>query len=87
MLDEFDKHATGITAPALHATALTPSDSTPLSVATRAIYVGTAGNLRVEMVSGDVVTLTAPQTSSGCASAFVGLLPGQGLTQHAPGPP
>ncbi|MEO5620060.1 MAG: hypothetical protein ABIQ85_04005 [Cypionkella sp.] len=59
MLDEFDKHATGITAPALHATALTPSDSTPLSVATRAIYVGTAGNLRVEMVSGDVVTLTA----------------------------
>jgi hypothetical protein len=59
MSDDFKKHASGITAPASHAVAITPSDSLPLTHSTRAIYVGSAGDLRIAMVSGDIVTLRA----------------------------
>lgn len=39
--------------------AIAPSDSTEFANATRAIYVGTAGNLVVVFPSGGAVTFTA----------------------------
>ncbi len=61
MQDEFSDHATGLTAPARDAAPITPSDGTDLPVASRAIYVGTAGNLRITMISGQTVTFAAAQ--------------------------
>lgn len=46
------------TAPAHGAVAVTPSDSTVL-VNTRGLYVGTSGNLVVEMADGQTVTFTS----------------------------
>lgn len=45
-------------APAARAQAITPSDSVDLPVATRAVYIGGAGNLRVETQGGDIVTFS-----------------------------
>ena len=49
------------TRPAASAAVVTPSDSTPLTVSCRSLYVGGAGALRVAMVSGAVVTLAGAQ--------------------------
>lgn len=57
-MDPFKDHQTGLTSPAVSGEAITPSDATPLPAVTRCLYVGGAGDLRVELVSGDVVTLT-----------------------------
>lgn len=61
MADSFKDHQPGLESPVGHAVALTPSDSVALSEATRALYVGGAGALRVAMVSGAVVTLAGAQ--------------------------
>lgn len=37
--------------------AVTPNDSTNLTNETRALYVGTAGNVKITTVGGDAVTL------------------------------
>lgn len=58
MADEFSSYRGGITAPASHGATLVPSDSTMLTRSTRAIFVGTAGDLAVRLVSGDEVVLT-----------------------------
>lgn len=47
--------------PAVGAVAVTPSDSADLVVTCRALYVGTAGDLRVAMANGDVVTFSGAQ--------------------------
>lgn len=44
--------------PATHVTAITPNDSTTFS-ATRALYIGSGGNLRVLTVDNDTITFTA----------------------------
>lgn len=49
--------AAGLSAPALGAAAITPSDAGALPDPVRAIYVGTGGTLRVRMLSGETVTL------------------------------
>lgn len=41
---------------ATDAFAITPNDSTDLTVPTRGIYVGTAGHLKVDMLDGTTVT-------------------------------
>jgi hypothetical protein len=46
------------TAPAAHAVAVTPNDSTTFPV-TRALYIGTTGNVAVRMASGVTITFTA----------------------------
>lgn len=46
------------TVAARRAAAITPSDSATSDDPTRAIYVGGAGNLRVDMVSGGTVTFS-----------------------------
>lgn len=61
MQDAFADHAIGLSAPAAHTEAIVPSDASDLSRATRAIYVGQPGNVRVRMVTGDVVTLANMQ--------------------------
>ena len=43
-------------APALNAFAVTPHDTNALTHPTRAIYVGTIGNVKLTTVDGDTVT-------------------------------
>ena len=59
MSDPFEGHATGLSSPARSAFEITPSDSTDLANATRALGVGTQGDLVVTMKSGDEVTFSA----------------------------
>jgi hypothetical protein len=55
-----DSSRADFTAPAIGAAAVTPNDSTDLSrTPTRALYIGGAGNLVVDMAEGPTVTFTA----------------------------
>lgn len=45
-----------ITEPPRHAFDITPDDDTDLTFVTRAIWVGTGGNLKVTLVGGETVT-------------------------------
>lgn len=56
MADSFRSHTQNLTAPPTSAAELPPSDSTDLPYVTRGIYVGTAGNLKVRMQDGSLVT-------------------------------
>ena len=58
MADNFASHAVGMDGPAEHAETITPSDAALLNRATRGLYIGGAGNLRVEMVGGEIVMFT-----------------------------
>lgn len=60
-MDDFANHTPSLTSPAQEAEAVTPSDSVALARASRAIYVGTGGNLRLQLVSGGEVTLSNVQ--------------------------
>ncbi len=55
MQDAFADHAVGLTAPASRAEVVTPSDTVDLGYATRALYIGQTGNVRVLTASGDTV--------------------------------
>jgi hypothetical protein len=57
MADTFSGHSNGLSSPAAQAAAVTPSDSTDLANASRALYVGTVGNLAIITVGGSTVTL------------------------------
>lgn len=46
-----------ILAPIAHGAAVTPHDTNELAFVTRGIIVGVAGNVKVTLASGDVVTL------------------------------
>lgn len=56
MADTFQGQGTGLTSPAVNAVAVTPNDSTDLAQVSRALWVGTAGDLRVIMAGGQTVT-------------------------------
>ena len=60
-MDRFASYQATLTAPASAAAEVTPSDSTDLPEVTRAIYVGSAGDLRVRMADGVIVTFIAAQ--------------------------
>jgi len=49
MADDFETYRPGLSDTAENAAAITPHDSTDLSKTTRAIYVGGAGDVSVEM--------------------------------------
>jgi hypothetical protein len=49
-----------LTISALDAFPITPNDATDISVRTRWILVSTAGNLRVTLTTGQVVTIPVP---------------------------
>jgi hypothetical protein len=59
MPDAFRGHESGLTSPAQDAEAVTPSDAAPLAQVARGLYVGSAGALRVRMLSGVDVTFAA----------------------------
>ena len=61
MEDPFKSQAPSVTSPASEAEVITPNDTVALLLATRALYVGGAGDVRVEMLSGDIVTFTNMQ--------------------------
>lgn len=56
MSDHFKSHLTGLRDPIVGAKSVTPNDNSDLPMTTRAIYIGVAGNLRVTMQTGDVVS-------------------------------
>jgi hypothetical protein len=55
--DIFRTHSRGLTSPPEHAAAIAPDDAARLGHATRAVYVGSGGDLTVRMLGGSVVTL------------------------------
>lgn len=57
MPDRFKNHSAGLESPAMHGFAITPDDSIDLTEATRALYVGVAGDLAVTLVSGAQLVL------------------------------
>ena len=64
MIDTFKTHGRSLTSPPEAAAAIVPDDTGSLAHATRAIYVGGAGDLRVRMLGGAVVTLAAVPAGS-----------------------
>lgn len=56
MSDPFDNRHVPITAPPSNAEEVTPSDSTDLNVPSRALHIGTGGDLRVRTLGGQDVT-------------------------------
>jgi hypothetical protein len=56
--DTFSLHRPGLESPCDHAAAVTPSDDTDLTVVTRGLYVGGAGNVAVITKGGETVTFT-----------------------------
>lgn len=54
--DTFRSHTRSLTAPSEDAVAILPDDTATLGHATRAVYVGTAGDLRVRMLGQGEVT-------------------------------
>ena len=56
MIDTFAKHTRSLTSPPEHAVTIVPADQ-DLARATRALYVGTGGDLAVRMLDGSSVTL------------------------------
>lgn len=57
--DNFSEYSPGLDSPYENAFAITPHDTNDLAYATRALYVGVTGTLKVDLVGGDTVTLTA----------------------------
>lgn len=53
MTDTFRRHSRSLTAPPENAATIQPSDAALLSRVTRAVFVGGAGALRVEMMGGE----------------------------------
>lgn len=61
----FSKFTTGLSSPGKHAAAVTPNDSVDLGTYARALLVGTSGDIKVDTVGGETVTIVA----------FSGILP------------
>ena len=61
MADKFEHQPPGLTSPGIDAFAVTPSNGNDLPQVTRALYVGGAGSVRVELVSGSEATFEAMQ--------------------------
>jgi hypothetical protein len=55
-MDQFKDFPSTLISPATHAIAIVPNDTVPISVVTRAVYVGQTGDVSVEMQSGQIVT-------------------------------
>ena len=59
MADIYDSASPSLITPAIDGQSVSPSDSADLINVSRAIYVGGAGDLAVELASGASVTLAA----------------------------
>jgi hypothetical protein len=56
MIDEFSKYGRSLISPAENAVEIVPGDSAQMPHASRAVYVGQGGDLRVQMLGGGIVT-------------------------------
>ena len=56
-MDIFEDRSSGLESPGAHAAPVTPSDSTDLATASRALYIGGPGDLTLTLVGGNTVTL------------------------------
>lgn len=54
----------GAEAPAYRGAAVTPSDATVLDPTTRALWIGTTGDLAVRTIGGDTITLANVQNGT-----------------------
>ncbi|MEM6382425.1 MAG: hypothetical protein AAF739_07115 [Pseudomonadota bacterium] len=59
MSDPYGGHTSGLESPASDAFVITPADGTPLPQTTRAVYVGSGGDIAVTTKAGTSVVLTA----------------------------
>lgn len=57
MTDNFSDSRDSLESPAENAYSVTPNNTTDLPFATRAFYVGGAGDVKIDTVGGDTVTL------------------------------
>lgn len=62
--DTFSKFTSGLESPARNAFAITPHDTNDLTYATRWLYVGGAGTLKIITLGGDTVTFGAVTAGS-----------------------
>lgn len=76
MADQFNDRSSGLESPAYNAAQVVPSDTVDLAVTSRALYLGTAGDLRITTAGGDTVTL---------ANVPNGVLPVRVARVHATG--
>ena len=76
MPDIFEDRSSGLESPAYNAAAVTPDDGTDLPFASRALYLGTGGDLRLTTAGGDTVTFR---------NAAPGILPIRAERVHATG--
>lgn len=58
-MDKFAASSGGLEAPATNAASLAKNDAADIEFATRAIWVGAAGDAKVTMLGGQVVTFKA----------------------------
>lgn len=58
MSDKYSGYTNGLASPATGAFAITPNDSTDLTSFTRAVYIGGAGDLKVDTITNDTVTFS-----------------------------
>lgn len=56
MSDKFKNYTPGVRDPIQSATVVSPNDSVDLPVVSRAIYIGSTGDLHVTLLSGEVIT-------------------------------
>jgi hypothetical protein len=64
MTDSFKRMNRSLTSPAENAVAILPDDGAVLPQVTRALFVGGAGDARVRMLGGDVVSFASLQAGS-----------------------
>jgi hypothetical protein len=55
--DNYVNYQDGLTSPAENGVAVTPNDGTDLTNATRALWIGGAGNISVDMVGGQTAVV------------------------------
>lgn len=77
MADIFEKHPVVLDSPGSRASAVTPNDSADLSDTARYLWIGVAGDVKVDTAGGDTVTF------KGCAAGSV--LPVRVRRVHATG--
>ena len=57
MADDFEQHGQGLDSPARNALVITPDDNNDLAKSSRAVYIGTSGDLKVDMVGGNTAVV------------------------------
>ena len=57
MADDFESYGQGLASPARNALVLAPHDTNDLATSSRSLYIGTTGNVKVDMVGGETAVL------------------------------